>query len=88
MTFFVAELEALFFVFGKERERKEREPVTGEMRRNAGQDRAGTQGWRRPRQVAMPAKTVPGRKAAFGRRRGRLRREVMRREIAGGSDAN
>jgi hypothetical protein len=36
MTFFVAELAALFFVFGKERERKEREPVTGEMRRNAG----------------------------------------------------
>jgi len=23
--------------------------------RNAGKDRAGTQGWRRPRQVAMPA---------------------------------
>ena len=33
---------------------KEREPVTGEIRRNAGEDRAGTQGWRRPRQVAMP----------------------------------
>ena len=47
MTFFVAELAALFFVFGKERERKEREPVTGEMRRNAGEDRAGTQGWLR-----------------------------------------
>jgi len=54
MTFFVAELAALFFVFGKERERKEREPVTGEMRRNAGQDRAGTQGWQGSCQVAMP----------------------------------
>ena len=54
MTFFVAELAALFFVFGKERERKEREPVTGEMRRNAGEDRAGTQGWQGSCQVAMP----------------------------------
>ncbi len=56
MTFFVAELAALFFVFGKERERKEREPVTGEMRRNAGEDRAGTQGWQGSCQVAMPVR--------------------------------
>ena len=55
MTFFVAELAALFFVFGKGRDRKEREPVTGEMRRNAGKYRAGTQGWQRSCQVAMPA---------------------------------
>ncbi|PNS37003.1 hypothetical protein RJ60_11695 [Mesotoga sp. B105.6.4] len=34
--------------------REEREPVTGEMRRKTGKDRAGTQGWRRSRQVAMP----------------------------------
>jgi len=33
---------------------KEREPVTGEMRRNAGQDRAGTQRWQGSCQVAMP----------------------------------
>jgi len=31
--------------------------------RNAGEEHAGTQGWRRSRQVAMPAKIVPGRKA-------------------------
>ena len=34
---------------------KEREPVTGETRRNAGQDRAGTQGWLR--QEVMRRKT-------------------------------
>jgi len=28
-----------------------------------------TQGWARTAQVAMPAKNMPGRKAAFGRRR-------------------
>jgi len=33
-------------------------------------------------------RSIRGRKAAFGRRRGRLRREVMLRKIAGGSDAN
>ena len=32
-------------------------------------------------------RNIGGRKAAFGRKRGRLRREVMRRKIAGGSDA-
>jgi hypothetical protein len=32
-------------------------------------------------------KSVSGRKAGLGRRRGRLRREVMRRKIAGGSNA-
>jgi len=36
----------------RSREKRE-EPVIGQMRRNAGEDRAGTQGWRRPRQVAM-----------------------------------
>ncbi len=37
----------------------------------------------------MPAKNMPGRKAGedHARSQGRLRREVMRREIAGGSDA-
>ncbi|RAM60310.1 hypothetical protein DS67_02925 [Mesotoga sp. SC_4PWA21] len=38
----------------RSREKRE-EPVTGEMRRNAGQDRAGTQGWQGSCQVAMPA---------------------------------
>jgi len=37
----------------RSREKRE-EPVTGEMRRNAGEDRAGTQGWRGSCQVAMP----------------------------------
>ena len=32
-------------------------------------------------------RSISGRKAALGRRRGRLCREVMRRKIAGGSDA-
>jgi len=59
--------------------------------RNAGKYRAGTQGWRRSCRDARLAKIMPGRnarfagmknrseirrKAAFGRRRGRLRREV------------
>ena len=48
MTFFVAELAALFFVFGKERERKEREPVTGEMRRNA---RRNVRGRKAPKNI-------------------------------------
>ena len=43
---------------------KEREPVTGEIRRNAGEEHAGTQGWRRPRQVARP--TSSGSDATFG----------------------
>jgi|GEM_PF-5844038 len=39
----------------EKREREREEPVIGQMRRNAGEEHVGTQGWPRARQVAMPA---------------------------------